>query len=168
MGANNKRFPKSEAVKELEALQFDKLKERFPNNPYPPKQLYSDSTTNGLTACVIDYIKLRGFHAERINSLGRQIDNRTTSTDVLGNSRIIGSTKWIKSSGQNGTADISATIQGRSVKIEVKCKATGDNIQSDVQKDYQRQIEHSGGTYLIIRTFQDFYNWFNHKKQSDE
>ena len=159
-----KRHIKSEAVKQLESLALEKLKNRYPTNPYLPKVSYSDATTNGLTKCVIDYITLRGYHAERINSTGAVKDNRTTSTDVLGNVRTIGSVQWIKSNTQTGTADVSATIQGRTVKIEIKCKATGDNIQSEAQKNYQRQIENAGGTYLIVRTFEDFYNWFNHKK----
>jgi hypothetical protein len=158
---DKKKFVKSDAVKELERLAFEKLKEKYPNFPYPIKPKYSDRTANGLTKCVIDYIELRGFQAERINSTGRQIDNRITSTDVLGNQRTIGSVKWIKSSGQVGTADISATIQGRSVKIEIKCEATGDNKQSKGQIEYQKQIEVSGGVYLIVRNFEQFYNWFN-------
>lgn len=165
MRTNKNRYSKSEAVKELERLQFEKLKGQYPNFPYLISPVYNDNTSNGLTKCVIDYIKLRGFQAERTNSMGVQTDNRITSTDILGNSRIIGSRKWIKSNGQTGTTDISATIQGRSVKIEIKCKATGDNIQSEAQKEYQKQIEASGGVYLIVRTFDDFFNWFNRKKQ---
>ena len=168
MGANNNRYSKSEAVKKLENLAFENLKIKHPNFPYLRKPVYNDNTSNGLTKCVIDYIKLRGFQAERTNSMGMQIDNRSTSTDILGNSRIIGARKWIKSSGQTGTADISATIQGRSVKIEIKCEATGDKYQSKGQKDYQKQIEQSGGVYLIVRTFDEFYNWFNRKKPCHE
>lgn len=168
MEAKKQRHKKSEAVKLLENLSFAKLKKRYPNNPYLPKATYSDATSNGLTKCVIDYIMLRGFHAERINSTGAIKDNRKTSTDVLGNIRTIGSVQWIKSTTQNGTADISATIQGRSVKIEIKCKATGDRYQSEAQKEYQKQIENAGGTYIIVRTFEDFYNWFNPKKQQNE
>jgi len=159
-----KRLTKSEAIKSLEQLALEIKKQKYPNFPFPIKQKYSDNTTNGLTKCVIDYITFRGYHAERINSTGAIKDNRTTSTDVLGNVRTIGSVQWIKGNTQSGTADISATIQGRSIKIEIKCKATGDNIQSEVQKVYQKQIETAGGVYLIIKTFEDFYNWFNHKK----
>lgn len=161
---NKKRVIKSDAVKKLECLALERLIAKYPSFPYPIKPKYSDQTANGLTKCVIDYIELRGFQAERINSTGRQIDGRVASTDVLGNVRTIGSVKWIKSSGQIGTADISATIQGRSVKIEVKCEATGDKKQSQGQIEYQRQIEASGGTYLLIRTFEQFYNWFNPRK----
>ena len=150
MSGSKKQNVKSEAVKALEKLAFEDLKKRFPQFPYPIAQKYTDSDTNGLTRCVIDYITLRGFQAERINSMGQQIS-------------VNGTAKWVKGSTQNGTADISATIKGRSVKIEIKCKKTGDHFQSDEQKEYQRQIQQAGGIYKIVRTFEDFYTWFNRK-----
>lgn len=156
-----KRHQKSESIKILEAIALEKLKEKYPTNPFLPKVTYTDGNTNGLTKCVIDYIKFKAFHAERVNSTGAIKDNRKTSTDVLGNVRTIGSVQWIKSTTQTGTSDISATIKGRSVKIEIKCEATGDKYQSEGQKQYQKQIEQAGGIYLIVRTFEDFYNWFN-------
>ena len=155
------RYVKSEAIKALENLLFEQHIAKYPNFPYPIKPKYSDSTSNGLTKCVIDFIKANGFHAERINSTGSMRDNTKTITDVLGRKRTIGSVTWIKSTTQNGTADISATIKGKSVKIEIKCAASGDNKQSAEQKIYQEQIEASGGIYLIVREFKDFYNWFN-------
>jgi hypothetical protein len=159
-------YKKSEAVKKLEELAFENQIKKYPNFPYHPKPKYTDSDTNRLTKCVIDYIELRGYQAERINSTGAIKDKRQTSTDVLGNIRSVGSIEWTKSTSQTGTSDISATIQGRSVKIEIKCKATGDNYQSEGQKVYQKQIEQAGGTYLLVRTFDDFYNWFNRKKSN--
>lgn len=161
---NKKQLRKSETIKKLEQIAFREQQRKYPNFPYPIKSKYNDLTTNGLTKCVIDYIYFRGYHSERINSTGAIKDNRKTSTDVLGNIRTIGGVQWIQSNTQSGTADISATIQGRAVKIEIKCKATGDHQQSESQKEYQKQIETSGGVYLIIRTFDDFYNWFNRKK----
>lgn len=164
-GTNSKdkknRYTKPECVKILEQLALDKLKLRYPNNPYLPIPKYSDATSNALTKCVIDYINFNGFQSERINSTGRQIDNRKTSTDVLGNQRTIGSVKWIKSNTQTGTSDISATIKGRSVKIEIKCAGSGDKYQSEEQKIYQKQIEAAGGIYLIVRNFNQFYEWFH-------
>lgn len=155
------RYTKPESVKTLEQLAFEKLKERYPNNPYYPKVKYTDATTNGLTKCVIDYITFSGNHAERVNSTGAIKDNRKTSKDVLGNLRTIGSVQWIKSNTQTGTADISATVKGKSLKIEIKCEATGDKKQSKGQIEYQKQIEAAGGVYLIVRNFTDFYNWLN-------
>lgn len=46
------------------------------------------------------------------------------------------------------------------IKIEVKCKATGDNYQSAAQKHYQQQVEAAGGLYYIARDFQSFYDWY--------
>lgn len=161
---NKKRFIKSNAVLELELLAYEKLKIQYPTFPYLIAPKYTDQTSNGLTKCVIDYIIFRGFQAERINSSGRQLDSRKSSTDILGNVRTIGSVKWIKGSSTVGSSDISATIQGRSVKIEVKCEATGDKKQSQGQKDYQRQIEASGGIYLIVRNFEEFFFWFTKRK----
>lgn len=156
-----KRHIKSEAVKALENLIFEQQKARFPNFPYPIKPKYSDSDTNSLTRCVIDYIRYHSGQAERVNSTGFLKDNRKSSIDVLGRTRSIGSTQWIPGNGQTGTSDIHATIKSISIKIEIKCKATGDNKQSEGQRQYQKEIEASGGVYLIVRTFEDFYNWLN-------
>lgn len=150
------------AINKLKSLAAKDLEARYPNFPKHaiPKPKYTDRTSNGLTKCIIDWIELNGYQAERINSMGRQIDKRKVSTDVLGNKRIIGSVTWTKGSGQVGSADIASTIKGRSVKIEVKCNATGDHYQSDGQKEYQKKIERAGGVYVIARTFEGFYNWY--------
>jgi len=152
-----------EGINKLKEMAFKRLEELYTSVPkYAiPKPKYTDKTSNGLTKCIIDWIELNGYQAERINSTGRQIDKRKTVKDVTGASRTIGSVTWAKGSGQIGTSDISATIKGRSIKIEVKCKATGDNRQSKYQKDYQAKIERAGGIYIIARTFEDFYCWYN-------
>lgn len=151
---------KSEALKDLEDLALQYQKEKFPNFPYPPKKKYSDRTTNGLTKCIIDFLSFSGHQAERINSMGRRIDKRKTVVDVIGRSRTIGNVEWIKGSGRTGTSDISAVISGRAVKVEVKCKATGDNYQSQDQVSYQQDIEAAGGIYVIARTFEGFREWY--------
>jgi hypothetical protein len=86
--------------------------------------------------------------------MGRPIDNRKQVTDVIGRTKTIGSMTWGKSTATKGSADISATILGRSVKIEVKI---GRDRQSDDQKIYQEAIERSGGHYWIVKNFDDFY-----------
>lgn len=147
---------------ELKKIALKQLEQRYPTFPKHaiPQPNYTDRTSNGLTKCIVDWIEFNGFQAERINSTGRQIDKRKEIKDSLGNCRTIGSVKWVKGSTQVGTADISATIKGRSVKIEVKCKVTKDNYQSKGQKEYQRKIEKAGGVYIIARTFKGFYEWY--------
>lgn len=162
-----KPYRKSQAVKELEAMANKAARLKFPE--IPPEWLaprkYRDDSANGLTKCIIHFLKFKNCWAERINNTGRLIDNQQTFTDVAGRTRTIGQKKWIKGTGTNGTADISAIIAGKSVKIEVKF---GKDRQSKAQKEYQQQVEQAGGIYFIARTFEDFYTWYNAKFGSDE
>jgi hypothetical protein len=139
----------------LKQLKQEAMLESYPNVPKyalsTPK--YEDKTANGLTKCIIEFLQLSNHQAERINTMGRPIDNRKQVTDVIGRTKTIGSMTWGKSTATKGSADISATIQGRSVKIEVKI---GKDRQSQDQKIYQENIEKSGGKYWIAKNFDDF------------
>ena len=99
----------------------------------------------------------RNYMAERINCTGRYMDRSQTFEDVTGKVRTIGTGQWIPTSGMKGTADISAVIQGRAVKIEIKIR----DAQSEDQKRYQEATERAGGIYLIVRSFAEFYDWYN-------
>lgn len=147
------------ALKLLNQLAFDAMRFRYPlirpELLAPPK--FSDKTANKLTQCIIQWIRLHGYQAENINVTGRQIDRRKIVSDCLGNQRQIGTLKWIKTSGTRGSADLHATINGKSVKIEVK---VGRDKQRPDQIKYQRSIESAGGIYFIATTFQQFYEWY--------
>ncbi|MBK8081348.1 MAG: hypothetical protein IPK25_14365 [Saprospiraceae bacterium] len=138
---------KSKAIQALENLSVHLKRVKYPNVPYLTRSTYRDDRSNDLTRCVIDWINFNGFQAERINSTGKQIKTK-------------GQIKWIPGNQTKGTADISATIKGRSIKIEIKCSATGDHYQSKEQKQYQIMIERAGGLYIIVRDFQGFYEWY--------
>lgn len=152
-------YKKPEAVKQLEQLADEQARRDHPS--MRPEHLaprrYRDDSANSLTKCVVDFIRLKGGQAERINTTGRLVDKTKTFTDVVGRTRTIGRETWIPTSGQKGSADISATIGGRAVKIEIKA---GKDRQSEAQKEYQRQIEAAGGIYLLIRNFEQFKTWF--------
>lgn len=135
-------YKKPEAVKKLEQVTGDK---------------HRDDTANGLTRCIIAYLKYKGWQAERINTTGIPIDSRRQITDTLGHNRTIGSVQWRPSGSTVGSADISATIGGRSVKIEVKI---GRDRQSQAQRQYQAAVEQAGGLYYIARNFTDFWKWY--------
>ena len=137
-----KPYNKPEAVKRLEQVTGNK---------------HRDDTANGLTRCIVDYLHYKGWQAERINTTGIPIDTRQQVTDILGRSRTIGSVEWRPSGSTVGSADISATIEGRSVKIEVKI---GRDKMSEAQRRYQRDIEQAGGLYYIARNFTDFWKWY--------
>jgi hypothetical protein len=142
-------------IDRLKQLKQEAMLEAYPSVPRyalsAPK--YEDKTANGLTKCIIEFLQLSNHQAERINTMGRPIDNRKQVTDVIGRTKTIGSMTWGKSTATKGSADISATIQGRSVKIEVKI---GKDRQSEDQKVYQTNIEKSGGQYWIAKNFDDF------------
>ncbi len=118
---------------------------------------YTDKTANGLTRCIIDFLTFSGWQAERISNTGRMIDRRRMYRDILGRKKQIGSMEWAKGTGAPGTADVSATIAGRSVKIEVKI---GRDRQSKAQSSYQKKIEASGGVYFIAANMNEFLTWY--------
>ena len=143
-------------LEHLRQLKLVKTKAMYPNVPdiALPKSEYNEKSANGLTKCVTEFLNLSGHQAERINTMGRMIDSRKQVTDVIGRTKTIGSAKYIPTTGTKGSADISATILGRSVKIEVKI---GSDRQSQHQKDYQAMVENAGGTYWIVKNFEQFY-----------
>ena len=150
----------------LKELYLKDNKKTYPSLPDYARSipLFTDKTANGLTKCIITFIALKKGQAERINCTGRIIDKRINSIDNFGRKCTIGSQTYIKTSGQRGTADISATIKGRSVKIEVKI---GKDRQSEVQKQYQKSIEASGGLYFIAKNLNSFIDWYRLIFESD-
>ena len=149
---------KRQSVRDFEMAQMTRRLERLPAS-YPRNAVvrtcYNDTTANGLTRLIIDYCKYHDWHAERINTQGRVIDDRREVTDVLGHRRTIGSVKRIPTAGMKGSADIHILKAGRAVFCEVKI---GRDRQSEAQKEFQRSVEASGGLYIIVRDFDDFLN----------
>ena len=137
----------------LEALKLANDIARHPSFPeaYFVKKKWDDKTANGLTKAITSFIQFNGYQAERINTMGVARENKRTDGKVIG-------VTWTKGTTTAGSADISATIRGRSVKIEVK---VGKDRQSDAQKRYQESIERAGGVYLIARDFDSFVEWFD-------
>jgi hypothetical protein len=137
----------------LEALKLANDIERHPSFPeaYFVKKKWDDKTANGLTKAITSFIQFNGYQAERINTMGVARENKRTDGKVIG-------VTWTKGTTTAGSADISATIRGRSVKIEVK---VGKDRQSDAQKRYQESIERAGGVYMIARDFDSFVEWFD-------
>lgn len=139
-------------LKRLEEMQhaLDCSKTSMPRD-YVPKTKFEDRTANGLTKSVIAWIKLHNGQAERINTMGRYLPGKTVSKGFYGTTTTKG--KYIPTTSTTGSADISATIRGRSVKIEIKI---GADRQSDAQIKYQQDIEAAGGIYWIVKTFDQF------------
>jgi hypothetical protein len=96
---------------------------------------YSDKTANGLTKMITDYIKFSGGFANRINNMG-VYDSKLK--------------RYRKSNTKKGTPDVDAIIAGLSVKIEVKI---GKDKLSEDQINVKKQIENSGGVWLLAKDF---------------
>jgi len=147
-------------IDRLKALHRAETMRTHPNIPdyaIPPYKR-SDKDTNGLTACVTDFLIYSGHHCERTGNEGRTVDDSKIVTDYLGRTKKIGSVKRIPSQGTIGTSDLKACINGRFIAIEIKF---GHDRQSEAQKGYQEKIESSGGIYIIVKTLDDFLEWYD-------
>ena len=143
----------------LKALELEDLRLKYPSldEKYMAFTKWSDNSANALTKCVIAYITYKGGQAERISSQGQYREGakiQVGTGEIAYHKQLPG--KWTPGQSTKGTADISSTIRGRSVKIEIKQK----DQQSEVQKQYQAAIERAGGVYIIVRTFDEFVVWY--------
>lgn len=98
-------------------------------------------TANGLTTFICNYITWCGYRATRINVQGRQVNDQ-----------------WIKSSTRKGTADISATIRGKSLQIEIKINR---DKPSPAQLKEQERERRAGGEYVFIKTVDEFFKVYD-------
>jgi hypothetical protein len=92
---------------------------------------------NGLTNYIVNYLNWMGHRATRINVSGRKVKD-----------------KWIRSTTRKGTADISATINGKSVMIEIKI---GRDKPSPDQLAEQIKERNAGGIYEFISSVDEFF-----------
>ena len=147
--------------KEIEHLRRNKIINRFPKEDegwvdsiwYDSSIKYTKGKSAGaIEKNIINFIELKGFHAESIKNMGREIVTKDIPTSL---GTIKGKRKWIPSTGKKGTADISVIVYGQSVKIEVK---KGKDIQSPTQKKYEADVTRVGvdGIYFIAHDEDDF------------
>ena len=106
-------------------------------------------TANGLTQAIVKFILWNGYRATRIASSGRIVK----SPERQASGTILQTAKYIPGSTRKGTADISATIKGKSVMIEIK---VGNDRPSPEQLREQELERNAGGCYEFIGTFEEF------------
>ena len=155
---------------ELKKLKLEYIKAKSPDffeasGGYSMKvNPYSDRTTNFLTKAVMDWLKYNGHYANRINTQGQVRKERIEL--AFGNYRE--NLTYTPSTTNKGTADVDSIISsrgasggtsGQSVKIEIKCKATGDRIRPNQLKEKAR-VEAAGGIYLIVTDMETFVEWY--------
>lgn len=138
----------AESKQALRQLEAEYNRDRYPSVPgyASARTAYEDNTANGLTRCIIDYIRFTGGFAERVNRMGFKRKNK------------YGKEIWVSGGGTNGTADISAVLPGgRSARIEVK--AGRDRIRPE-QIRYAEKVTKAGALYFIARSFDEFLMWY--------
>ena len=142
----------------LQEIDYQTKKDLYKNVPdhAVPKTKFSDKTSNGLTQCILIWLKLHGHYATRINTMGRQL-KATTIVDVIGRAHVTPG-KWIPGTTRKGTADIHASINGRHISIEVK---VGRDRMSPEQLTTKKEVEQSGGLYFVAKDFESFYGWYS-------
>ena len=120
------------------AMATGYFKSKFPNV----------ATANGLTNMIVNFLNWNGHRATRVSSAGRF---------VPGN-KYEGGGRFIPSTTRKGTADISATIKGRSVMIEVK---VGKDRPSEWQLAEQAKERAAGGIYEFVITPEQFFHLYD-------
>ncbi len=147
----------------LKQLRLAYLKEKSPNfyrlsgGERMKIKSYSDQTTNALTNSVYDWLKYSGHYCNRINSQGQM-------------RKIKGKLQYTHGASNLGTPDLDAIINGKPVKIEIKCRQTGDRLRKE-QIEEKDRIEASGGTYIVIgdmNQFVQFYKQFTEQQTTTE
>lgn len=131
------------------------FKKQYPNayrdGKYIKPKMPDIRKANGLTRFICNYINWIGFRATRVSSAGRMVDAVVTQESGTR----LKMKKFIPSTTRKGTADISATIKGRSVMWEVK---VGKDRPSEAQLKEQAREQQAGGYYFFVHDPDEFFN----------
>ena len=141
----------------LQDMEREILRQKYPSVPEHALagSNWSDSSANGLTNCIVGFLNMSGHFAERINTMG--VYRQGKKIQVGENMRQLAG-RYTPTTGVKGSADISATINGRSVKVEVKY---GKDRMSAEQKAYAERTIASGGIYYVAKDFDSFIEWYD-------
>lgn len=119
------------------------------------KTTYPDiRKANGLTQAIIKFLTWQGHRATRINSTGRLIQ----APQRMASGVTLTIPKFIPGTTRRGAADVSATILGRSVMLEVK---VGNDTPSPEQLREQGIERAAGGIYEFIHNMMEFYEVYD-------
>lgn len=134
----------TDAINKLKEMAFTFKCFRSPNIPRHamPRPKYGQTTANELTACVRDFLVMRGHHANRVNTQGNY-------SQKLG--------KFIHSGSTRGASDLNCIINGLSVQIEIK---VGKDKLSEAQIKQRDSVQAAGGIYIVVKNFDDFIDQY--------
>lgn len=136
---------------------YKHYKENFPNivkdGLYCPPDYPKVNTANGLTQMIEKFLNWSGYRCTRVNTMGRVVESKEKGIGGTFSSK-----KYIPSTTRRGTADLSSTVNGRSVMFEVKI---GKDRPSEYQLKEQAKERRAGGVYEFVSTPNDFFSIFD-------
>lgn len=136
----------------------ENFKQQFPHahrdghyiEPIYPKVRES----NGMQTAIVNYLNWMGHRAKRINNMGRLVDG----VDVTESGAKITAKKWIPSAAGRGQSDVSSTLWGKSVQLEIK--AGNDKPSADQLKEQAKERK-AGGIYEFIFSIEAFFELYD-------
>ncbi len=108
----------------------------YADSKYFAPKMPDCNKANGLTLAIVYFLTWNGHRATRVSSSGRMVKG-----------------KWIPGPTRKGAADVSATIQGRSVMLEIKIGADRPRPEQLRERELERK---AGGVYEFVKTFEQF------------
>lgn len=140
---------------------LSEAKAKFDKKSYPsvpdyavPRTKFSDKTAGGLTTAIKTFCEIYGIFCQRTGSEGRYRPGKQV-TDVLGRVKQMKGT-WLPGTSV-GQGDLTVVFKGVYIAVEVKI---GKDRQSEVQKKFEDTLTRSGGNYIIVKSWDDFYMKF--------
>lgn len=120
---------------------------------------FKETCANDIEKAIEKFAIMAGFLCERTKTQGRKMEAKTINTSL---GRVTTSkAKFVTSTSRKGSSDMKLLLDGAYITLEVKF---GKDTQSADQKKYQADVERNGGTYLIIKTFEQFLIWYVQRK----
>jgi len=155
----------SQALNELKELIKEDLKIRYPKVPdhAQPINIFGAMKPEKREKKRIEkFCDLKGHNIVIIENRGQRRVTDNSYTDAIGGEHNIKVVEWIGSGMKQGIADLQGSIRGRSVAIELKRKyKVGQDRMSQAQMEFKARQERDGGVYVIVDSFESFYEWYN-------
>ncbi len=162
-----KLYLKSHIVKRLKAIANAVVRKKHSKNPLEsiaPRR-NNDEFLNWEMKCITDFLINKGWIIGIDSRANYQIDPRYSFVDIFAQIRTTDLANWDVGSDTNGILNSSATMNGKSIIIEIKV-ACGK--LSEAQRKYKSTIEKADGIFFFAHDFAGFSNWYNNKFGSHE
>ena len=114
----------------------------------PTGKYFTGKGSNLLTAVCIKYLKLNGHFAERTSNTGQVRRMKDGSMKYTYGS---GTNEFFPSNSSSNHYLLATKSEASKMPVPFKESANARLIEREAQKKYQKEVEKSHGTYLIVR-----------------